>query len=253
MSWPPKIERLRKFVSWECKDIPPDLVLAIIKHESGGNPGIPATVNCKCGLLPDVNGNQVKVCNALGLMQIIPATVNWYNDQAPDDEKATLEDMTGSDERAIRLQIRIGCKFLALVNNYLHQKFPETVPEHSLANAKDDQIKLVLTGYAVGHGNTEKMMEKAIEADKSPTFANIQRLFPTWGQNASGKWINRPLKYANDTITMFQANRSGSYVGTRPGDLLARVKTGDKGGLLALAICLTAAGWAINRYYRPKE
>jgi SLT domain-containing protein len=253
MSWPPKIERLRKFVSWECKDIPPDLILAIIKHESGGNPGIPAKVNCKCGMLPDVNGNQVKVCNALGLMQIIPATVNWYNDQAPDDEKATFEDMTGSDERAIRLQIRIGCKFLALVNNYLHQRYPETVPERSLANAKDDQIKLVLTGYAVGHGNTAKKMAKAIEADKSPTFANLKRLFPTWGQNAQGKWINRPLKYANDTITMFQANRSGSYVGTNPKDLLARVKTGDKGGLLALAICLTAAGWAINRYYLPKE
>jgi hypothetical protein len=204
-------------------------------------------------MLPSVTGDQVKVCNALGLMQVIPATVNWYNDSAPDDEKATFEDMSGSDERAIRLQIRTGCKFLALVNNYLHQKFPETVPERSLANAKDDQIKLVLTGYAVGHGNTAKKMAKAIEADKSPTFANIQRLFPKWGQNSSGKWINRPLKYANDTITMFQANRSGSFVGTKPGDLIARVKTADRGVFLALAVCLSAAGWAINRYYVPKE
>jgi hypothetical protein len=253
MSWPPKIERLRKFVSWDCRDIPPDLVLAIIQQESHGNPGIAARAGCKCATLPSVTGNQVKVCNALGLMQVIPSTVNWYNEGVPDDEKATFEDMTGSDERAIRIQIRTGCKYLALVNNYLHKRFPETVPQHSLANAKDDQIKLVLTGYAVGHGATAKKMNKAIEAGKSPTFANIQRLNPKWGQNASGKWINRPLKYANDTITNFQANRSGSYVGTNPRDLLARIKTGNKGAVLALAICLTAAGWAINRYYSPKE
>jgi soluble lytic murein transglycosylase-like protein len=238
---------------WECKDIPPDLVLAIIKHESGGNPGIAARVPCRCGMLPTTGGGQVEICNALGLMQTIPATIAWYNESAPDADKATIEDMTGSDERAIRLQIRVGCKFLAHANYYLHQRFPETMPERSLANAKDDQIKLALTGYAVGNGATAKKMAAAIDQDKAPTFANIQRLFPKWGQNAAGQWVNRPLKYANDVTTNFQANRSGSFVGTKPSDLLARVKVGDKGGILALALCLTAAGWAVNRYYKPKD
>lgn len=253
MSWPPKIERLRQFVVWECKDIPPDLVLAIIKHESGGVPGIAARVKCKCGPLPDVNGNQVEVCNALGLMQTIPATIDWYNQTAEADKVATIEDMTGSDERAIRLQIRIGCKFLAHCNRYLHKRFPETVPEASLANAADDQIRLVLTGYAVGNGATAEKMQTAKEQNYSPTFANIQRLFPKWGQNAAGKWINRPLKYAGDVTTMFKANRSGSYSGTRASDLVARVKTAPKGGMIALAFLLAAAGWAVNRYYKPKD
>lgn len=253
MSWPAKIESLRQFVVWECKDIPPDLVLAIIKHESGGTPGIAAKVRCKCGMLPDTAGNQLEVCNALGLMQTIPATINWYNDTAQPAEIATIEDMTGSDERAKRLQIRIGCKFLAHANNYLHKRFPETMPESSLANASDDQIKLALTGYAVGNGATAKKMQAAKEQGYSPTFANIQRLFPNWGKNAAGQWINRPLKYAGDVSTMFRANRSGSYTGTRAGDLIARVKTAPKGGMIALALLLTAAGWAVNRYYKPRD
>jgi soluble lytic murein transglycosylase-like protein len=253
VSWPPKIEALRQYVVWECRDIPPDLVLAIIKHESGGNAGIAAKVRCKCGQLPDVNGNMVELCNALGLMQVIPGTVDWYNESVPDAEKATVEDMTGTDERAIRLQIRTGCKFLAHVNNYLHNRFPETLPESSLSTASDDQIKLVLAGYAVGNGAVEKKMNQAKEEGYSPTFANLKRLFPKWGQNSEGKWINRPLTYAADTITNYKANRSGSFTGTRPGDILARLKTGNKGGLLALAVCLTAAGWAVNRYYKPKD
>jgi len=195
----------------------------------------------------------VKVCNALGLMQVIPVTVAWYNEGLPEAERATIEDMTGTDERAIRLQIRSGCKFLAHVNNYLHQRFPETMPERSLANATDDQIKLVLAGYAVGNGAVAEKMQQAKDEGYSPTFANLKRLFPTWGQNASGKWINRPLTYADNTITNFKANRSGSFTGTKAGDLIARLKTGNKGGYFALALCLTAAGWAVNRYYSPKD
>lgn len=253
MSWPPKIERLRQFVVWDCRDIPPDLVLAIIQHESGGTPGIVARVKCQCGMLPDAHGNEVQLCNAMGLMQVIPGTVAWYNEQAPPNERATVEDMTGTDERAIRLQIRTGCKFLAHVNNYLHKRFPEAVPARSLADAKDDQIKLVLTGYAVGNGATAKKMAAVMEKGQLPTYANVKKFFPKWGQNKAGEWINRPLKYADTTITQFQANRSGSFVGTKPTDLIARVKTGSKGGMIALVFCLTAAGWAINRYYRPKD
>jgi hypothetical protein len=256
MTWPNKIQALRQYVEWECKDIPPDLVLAIIRHESGGNPGISAKTGCKCGPLPTAAGGEKTVCNALGLMQIIPATIDFYNMTAPDNDKATLEDMTGTDDRAIRLQIRVGCKYLAFVNYYLHQRFPETMPENSLSAAGDDQIALALTAYAVGHGATAAKMKEAKEQNYSPTFANVKRLFPTWGQNAAGKWINTPLKYASDVLTNFLANRSGSYVGTRPGDLVARAKTtisDNKGGFLALAICLTGAGWLIQRYYSRRN
>jgi hypothetical protein len=256
MSWPLKIENLRKYVVWECKDIPPDLILGIIKHESGGNPGILARENCKCGMMPTTSGTDVQVCNAMGLMQVIPSTVDFYNQGMDEKDVATYEDMTGKDERAIRLQIRTGCKFLAYANHYLHQLYPATVPENSLANADDDQIALVLTAYAVGNGATAKKMQALIDENKAPTFANIRKYFPGWGQNAQGKWINRPLKYATNVMSTFKANRTGSYSGSKPGDLVARATNtikDNKGGFLALALCLTAAGWAVNHYYSRRK
>lgn len=256
MAWPAKIEKLRKYVQWECKDVPPDLILAIIKHESGGTPGILARVKCKCGMMPSLKNGSIKVCNAMGLMQVIPSTVDFYNQANDERDIATYEDMTGTDERAIRLQIRTGCKFLAFVNHYLHRHFPQALPESSLANATDDQIQLVLTGYAVGHGAAAKKLKQLIDQGKTPSFANIKKNFPTWGQNKEGKWINRPLKYANDTISMFRANRSGSFTGSRAVDLVARAKnavTDNKGGFIALAFCLAAAGWAVNNYYSKRD
>lgn len=256
MGWPAKIERLRKYVEWECKDIPPDLVLAIIKHESGGNPGILAKVKCKCGMMPTTSGDEINVCNAMGLMQVIPGTVDFYNRSAEEKEIATFEDMTGKDDRAIRLQIRTGCKFLAFANAYLHRHFPATVPEKSLANASDDQISLALTAYAVGNGATAKKMHALVDRNETPTFKNIKRLFPDWGRNSSGKWINRPLKYATVVVSNFKANRSGSYTGSKAGDIVARASNAvsdNKGGVLALVLCLTAAGWAVNHYYSQRR
>lgn len=258
MSWPPKIEKLRKYVVWECKDIPPDLVLAIIKHESGGTPGRRGTVHTKNGTLVDVCGNEQIWNIALGLMQTIPGTIESFNSNKSGAGFATVEDVTGNDERAIRMQIRIGCAYLATANHILHNAFPDTCPASSLSEASDDQIKLVLTGYAVGAGRTMKKMKQAKQEGYSPTFANIKKLFPKWGQNAEGKWINRPLKFAQDVMPNYKANRGGSFTGTRAGDLIARAKNcvsspaGSAGGMIALAVLLTAAGWAVNRYYKPK-
>ena len=113
--WSNKIESLRDFVVCECRDIPPDLVLAIIRHESGGIIGVRGKGKIRSpGILRDVNGNAHKIDVALGLMQCIPAVINGYNSGAPAAETATLEDMTGNDDRAARLQIRIGCN----LNNF---------------------------------------------------------------------------------------------------------------------------------------
>lgn len=253
MTWKPKIEQLRPYVLAECRDIPPDLVLSIIQRESGGTPGIAGAGHTKPGVLYDVDGNPVEYSQALGLMQTIPATIASYNTgREGTKEFATVEDMTGSDERAIRLQIRIGCRYLAVANRLLHESYASVCPESSLADASDDQISLALTGYAVGAGATLKKMEAAAQSGKTPTFATLKKIFPSWGQNSDGKWINRPLKYADDVMTNYRANRSGSYTGTKIKDLALRAKNSvveHKGGFLALAVFLTAAGWAVNRYY----
>lgn len=254
MSWPPKIEMFRSWVLWECKDIPPDLVLAIIKHESAGIIGRKASIGCKCGDIPDVSGKLHRVCHAYGLMQVIPATVNWYNQNASQNEKATYEDVTGEDERAARIQIRIGCAYLAFINHWLNQKFPAACPAKSLSEATNDQIALVITAYAVGHGATAQKLRALHSAGKKMSFANIKKTFPTWGQNKSGKWINRPILFADVIVRWYQENKAESFDTDKPTELIKRVVPDGKGfGAFAAILFVAGSGWLINRWYSRRK
>jgi hypothetical protein len=250
MKWNDQIESLRSFVLWECKDLPPDLVLAIIRHESGGKIGRIGQGKTRCGDLPDVYGNKHELCHASGLMQTIPATVAWYNDTAPDDQRATIEDMTGTDDRAARIQIRIGCKYLAYVNHYLHNRFPSVFPAASLSQANDDQISFVLTGYAVGHGDTAEKIQGLLDAGKKTDFKTLKATFPDWGR-VNGVWLNRPIQYAQSVMAQFNKHRGGSYDSSKPGDLVRRT-IGDmtKGkGALAAILFIGGAAWLINHHF----
>lgn len=250
-AWPEKVERLRDYVLYECKDLPPDLVLAIINNESGGQIGIEGKVKTRAGTVPDIHGNMVNVNHALGLMQAIPATIDFYNQDAPADEKATIEDMTGNDERAARMQIRIGCKYLAFVNHYLHKKHPNAFPAASLSNANDSQIALVLAGYAVGHGAVSKKIKALNEKGISPTFSNVKKHFPTWGQNQSGKWINRPIFYAEKVSKKFNDHKGGSYDEPSPTKIAKRLagELGQGKGMIAALLFVGGAAYLINRHF----
>lgn len=250
-AWPEQIERLRNYVLFECKDLPPDLVLAIINNESGGQIGIQGRVKTRAGKLPDIHGNMHDVNHALGLMQAIPATIDWYNQSAPADEKATIEDMTGDDERAARMQIRIGCKYLAFVNHYLHKKHPAAFPSPSLSNAGDSQIALVLAGYAVGHGAVSKKIKKLNDQGIAPTFSNVKKHFPTWGQNKSGRWINRPIFYAEKVLKKYTNHKGGSYDEPSPTKIAKRLAgelTQGK-GMIAALLFVGGAAYLINRHF----
>lgn len=254
MSWPTKIENLRKYVCWECREIPPDLVLAIIQHESGGRIGVMGKGHTKCGKIPDINGNDREVCVAMGLMQCIADTVSGYNKNQTDSNMATFEDMTGTDERAARIQIRVGCWFLAQANKRLHREFPDVFPAIDLSRAKNDQIAMVLTGYAVGPGNTAKKIQALQDKGVKPSFSALKKHFPDWGKSGD-KWINNPLAYADATISQFAANRVDKPFPTSPGDLVARVKKKIDGrGMIFIAAVLAASGMLVHRYYiTPKR
>lgn len=254
MKWPEKIELLRPYVLWECRDIPPDLVLAIIQRESGGNIGIEGTGKTRCGTLADLHGNSVSVCHALGLMQTIPATIKWYNESVADSQRATVEDMIGADERAARLQIRVGCKYLAYVNHFLHKKFPSFCPAASLSQASDDQISLVLTGYTVGHGDTLKKIQGLIDTGNRVTFSAIKNAYPDWGKRGD-TWVNRPVQYADAVLSSFVKHRGESYDQKNPGEIVRRTvgqMTGKKGAIVAV-LFVAGAAYLINRHYtRPR-
>ena len=194
MPWPHQIERWRQFVQWECKDVSPDLVLAIIKHESGGIPGLVAGASCKPHALPLAGGGSITFNHALGLMQVIPGTIASYNASHPSDI-VYYEDMKGQDERSARLQIRVGCAVYAKgVNNLYHydsQEFPAASP----GTASPNQLILALVAYRMGSGAVRNKLNKLRAMGKPLTFEALAATFPNWGQNQQGQWINRPIYY----------------------------------------------------------
>lgn len=243
MAWQKRIEQWRPFVSWECKDIPPDLVLAVIRNESNGVAGLAAGRASKSrDYIPTVDGGQRYVDRAYGLMQTVPVTVLGYNkhEQAkPGFDPITLatwEDISGTDERAARIQIRAGCYYLALANHLIHQAHPEAAPAASLSSASLDQIRIVLTGYAVGAGATIEKLNQLAEQGKPLTFASLATSFPDWG----GKH-NRPIYYANKVSGYYTENKNGSYTGKEPGGLLARLKGKNGTGFIVLPVLAALA------------
>ena len=194
MPWPTQIERWRQFVSWECKDLAPDLILAIIRQESGGSPGLIATASCKPWPIPSVSGGMVTFNHAMGLMQVVPRTLASYNDRHP-GEIVYFEEMKGTGERAARLQIRVGCAVYASAIRNLHLYDPQTFKGATPATADPNQLMLAIVGYRMGSGALRKKLNKLRELGKPLTFEALAATFPNWGMGAEGQWINRPIHY----------------------------------------------------------
>lgn len=191
MPWNPQIERWRQFVQWECKDIQPDLMLAIIRQESGGIPGLVATAFCKPGPIPKEQGGFIIFDHALGLMQIVPLTIASYNERHPSDI-VYFEDMKGQDERAARLQIRVGCAVYASAVRNLYLYDPQTFPGESPGSANADQLILALVGYRMGTNALRKKLDGLKAQGKPLSYESLQNTFPGWGGE-----INRVYHYTS--------------------------------------------------------
>jgi hypothetical protein len=252
-TWSSNIERYREVVSWECKDIPVDLVLAIINHESGGKAGLQATVKCKSAVLPSVTGTNWTVNHALGLMQVIPPNIVSWNEN-PNHEQVYVEDMIGDDERAIRLQIRIGCWIFASCVAGLHQFFPTEFPTTSAADATDNHLQCSLCAYAVGTGAVRDKLAELASQGKPLTFKQLGVSFPDWGKNQkTGKWINRPIHYAEIVWNQYAAHSDGTKIDTEAPSLGKKIGKVWNGGGWLLIPAAAALLWAMSgRKGEPK-
>lgn len=240
-AWPQQIEQWRQFVIWEAQDIPPDIVLAIIKNESAGQAGRPAGRTCRKagrGDLPLASGGSKYVDRAFGLMQCIPAVYLGWNRNHP-DQTVYFEDASGTNERAARLQIRVGCWQFASGVHLLHRYDPHTFTARSPGGAGPEQLKLALVAYAVGFGaqsppdgkGLRPKLDKLKQMGQPLTLEALTNAFPTWGQSPAGNWVNRPLQYAQNIWTKAEAHKQP----TTPGTTAPSNPTGqpDKKGLLA--------------------
>lgn len=225
MTWPKQIEYWRQYANWESRDIPTDLALAIIAHESGGQPGLKSTRSTKAAEIPTDTGELVTISNALGLMQVIPPNVvAWNQHKQP---KITLEDMTGDDERATRLQIRIGSSIFASYVYKLHAFDPLTFPGQKPSTATPEQLKLTLVAYAIGPGQKDgekgliPKLEQLKAQNKPLTLVSLRVNLPNWGfSKEQGRWINRPVQYAEKVWNNYKRN-VGSFFKSSPAPTLA--------------------------------
>ena len=213
MVWAANIEQWRKFAIWEGKDIPADLMLAIIAAESGGIAGRLSEATTKKAEIEKADGSKITFNHAMGLTQCIPRVVASYNKAFKD--KAFFEDMTGKTERAARLQIRMGAWVYASGVRLLHQFDPVAFPGTSPGDATPEQLKLALVAYGIGPGRPggEKGLIPKLEALKARgmplTVDALQQAFPKWGYSASKEmWINRPTFGALKKWNMYQKNKA---------------------------------------------
>jgi hypothetical protein len=133
--------------------LPPSLILAVIKVESNGYPGI---VNPKSG--------------ASGLMQVMPKTLQDFN--ARHGKNYTLSDLRSQSDSGARKQIEVGIAVLAhywkRAYKYLTSRL-DNVPVDELAHIAD-------LFYAAGPGATMSRLDKL----PSPTWEMIKEAFPKW-------------------------------------------------------------------------
>lgn len=163
--------------------LPPGLILAVMKVESNGYPGL---INPKSG--------------ASGLMQVMPGTLQDFN--ARHGRTYTMADLQGEGDSDARKQIEVGIGVLAhywkRAYQYLSKRM-EKVPIDELAHIAD-------LFYTAGPGATIERLNKL----SSPTWANVKERFPKWNAlphpdkvfkephpwNLSqiGDWVEGPIK-----------------------------------------------------------
>ena len=135
--------------------LPVELILSLIKVESEGKAGI-------------VNPES----QASGLMQVMPITLNDFNQRHKTDY--TINDLRGKSDDSVRIQLQIGIDVLALY----WQKAYEYLSNRNEGKKIpiDDVSRIADLFYVAGPGATRKRLDQL----SNPTWINVQEAFPKW-------------------------------------------------------------------------
>lgn len=151
LKWSPVIQAELARVN---SPLPLDLILAVMDVESRGVAGL---VNPKSG--------------ASGLMQVMPGTLQDYNQNHPSDT-VSLEELRSAAPAAAVKQIRVGLSVLSTywrsAYKYLSNRM-SNVPVDELAHIAD-------LFYVAGPGNSKDRLNML----EVPTWAAVQSRFPKW-------------------------------------------------------------------------
>lgn len=208
--WDPLV---RAELAFQNVPLPPDLILSVIRVESGG----------KAGLTNPSGG-------ASGLMQVLPVTLQDYNQRHKDNY--TLADMRGEDTASARAQIRVGLSTLARywrrAYEYLSSRMP-SVPISDLSRIAD-------LFYRAGPGATIKKLDQL----SNPTFLALKTGFPDW----------EPMKHPSRVFSKSEPIWDVDNIGNWLEGALSTVppeKLSPKQGFALAIVVLAVAAWLMSR------
>jgi hypothetical protein len=181
-----RVDRWRPLVEDLAGDLPVDLVLGIVWHESAGRAGAIGRIKTRCAKVPTSAGGERKSCHALGLMQVVPGNVKNWNARHP-DRPATYEDMTGSSAAAAKIQLRLGIAILRSSFAWLN-RYGFAWPGAPLSH---EQVKIGLMVYAWGQGNIKPYLDELVILGRPITALEISTRWPALGEPQ-----NHPLRYS---------------------------------------------------------
>ena len=191
--------------------LPRDLILAVIEVESRGKAGL---INKKSG--------------ASGLMQVMPATLEDYNQRHPSDPVSLAELRSSSSAAAVK-QIRVGLSVLShywrAAYDYLSGRWSH-VPIDELARVAD-------LFYVAGPGNTRIRLNKV-----NPTWDEIKQRFPKW--NA----LPHPTNvFSHLEGLVWPTQQISVWLNSSPSQLTPTPKQ----GLFLSMLAILAAWWMMNK------
>jgi len=213
--FPKKVEQWRSIVTDKCQGFDPNIILALIQKESGGQAGVIGRIQISSALRGNIkttSGGKKFVDRALGLMQTVPVLINAFARANP-TKNVTYETMIGKTRRSAGIQIAIGCNYLATQIKNVHKYDPVAFPGDTPAKASLNQVAMAVMSYAIGWGNVKKRLTILKNEGKPLTLESLADRFPRWGYNTkTKKWVNRPIqgtvkvmdaakKYGEDTDT----------------------------------------------------
>ena len=242
------VERFRQAAREVRPEIPEDIILAIIWHESRGTIGAVSgggldvftnTGQREPGETRDFEVDGVKVNHALGLMQCIGSVINDYN-RMSGEKKVTVDQMVGKDYDDAIAQIRVGTWRLKRAFDLNHKNFPGFIPPLPEAGREEEGVKLAFLAYAQGNGGLKAKLDDVVAAGKNPTYSAAKELF-------DGKWGKageQPFKFADETYQRYLDKRETvEIVPIQPTVILPKKNSkAEDAYMVVLAVVVAIAG-----------
>jgi soluble lytic murein transglycosylase-like protein len=242
MAWVnPNLQKIIPIVSAESDGLPPDLVMSVIKHESGGITGRESGLRT-ADATPFIrrDGSTITPRRAYGLMQCIGAVVADYN--RSNDGTVYYEEISGTTEQDAIKQVRVGVWLLNKYRGRLAARYPQ------FTDMDSETIRMILLAYARGYGGLTRKLDTLKQEGKPLTFDALKVRFPDWGGGVEFPFRGVEKKYSDYIAHFGDVQEAQSGIITLP-----TTEVSVKKNSIVPWVLLTVAAGLLIAYLRGRK